>query len=405
MTFIEAANEILKLNGNKPMSSNEIWDGILSLNLMKNNAKTPKASLNVLMLSSSNNSNIKRKSKKINYTIVSKNPTKFKRIDDEVIDVDFDITSDEILQNINLLKRATTEIDGYISDVNALCLGLNNVDRNYLHKYYSSDKTGVVIDIRKDVAKEILLGTVDINKIDKIILNHKEINGHKLKSWLNPYKILHPLVNYKYKDLDIFIERFVKFLCSKIGDVKYTISNFDGSQHQGSSKYWIAIYNSTHKSQSDALQIFMEFSGGDMRYGVYNYLEGKHMDRNVFNGDVDKLYDFIDSASELILNNTKTSLESLIENVKKIIEDNGNIPMTISDILSKMDNNMSVFDLKHIMDGSDVFEQVDSGWRISGQIPGTNKLKSYLVDQGFITYDMLFSILNKNGIKLEKLEL
>ena len=77
MTYIEAAVKVLRENDNKPMSSNEIWDQIDKYGLVKTHGKTPAASLSTVLLSSSDNSNVKDKFKKTLLTIVEKSPIKF----------------------------------------------------------------------------------------------------------------------------------------------------------------------------------------------------------------------------------------------------------------------------------------------------------------------------------------
>jgi hypothetical protein len=406
MTFVEAAFQVLKENNNTPMSAKEIWDIIEKNQIYKTDGKTPCNTLNVLMLSSSNNSSLKNKSKKCFYTIVSKNPIKFKLLENfehEVIEEDFDLSDEEILSNLKDLSSASLEVGKCLNDVDYLSQQLNAVDRNYLHKYYISDKCGVVIDIRKDVAKEILLSFVNSEKINEIITKHKSINQRELKSWSNPYKILHPLINYKYKNLDTFIENFTKFICSRIGDVKYTISGFNGSQHQGSEHYWVAIYNNQQKNQSEGLQLFLSFKNGIFYYGIFNYIEQLHITEFEFDGDLNKFYDFIDSNSELIRNDTKKASLNLIIKVKDFLESTDNLGKTISEIILNLKSNISENNLRNLLIESDEFDLVGDKWKIKNQIPGTGKLKKYLTEQGFVTIDMLIELLNRNGIKLENL--
>jgi hypothetical protein len=401
MTFIEATIKVLRQNNNNPMTSAELWNKISELGLCVSDGKTPWLSLNSILLGASTNSNLKKQSKKKLFTIVSKNPIKFILKDDDVIEEDFDLSEEDIIKNIDSIKLATEEISKCINDIDYLSELLNNADRNYLHKYYNSDKSGVVIDIRKDVAKEILLSFIDSDKIFEIINNHKSINQRQLKAWSNPYKILHPLINYKYRNLDNFAEKFTKFITSKIGDVKYTISNFNGSQHQGSDECWIAIYNSFHHNQSDALQIFFSFKEGKFYYGIYNYLENKHIIQNEFT-DLNKFYDFIDINSELILNDVEKSSDFLIRKVRNYLESSDNIAKKTSEIISGIDSNISESTLKSILMDVEDFELNDDKWKIKNQIPGTGKLKKYLTEQGFITIDILVKILEENGINLEK---
>jgi hypothetical protein len=187
-----------------------------------------------------------------------------------------------------------------------------------------------------------------------------------------------------------------------MGDVKYTISNFNGSQHQGSDEYWIAIYNSCHHSQSDALQLFFSFKQGNFYYGIYNYLENKHLIQNEFI-DLNKFYDFVDINSELILNDVEKSSDVLIKKVRNYLESSDNIGKKTSEIISGIDSNISESTLKSILVDVEDFELDDDKWKIKNQIPGTGKLKKYLTEQGFITVDILAKILEQKGIKLENL--
>jgi hypothetical protein len=399
MTYIEAAIEILRQNNNNPMSSRDIWEQISNQNLVKTDGKTPKATLNAIMIEKSSNSNFKSKAKKPYFMIVSKNPMKFIILENEVINVDFDLSDEEIIDNFDKIKLATSDIKSCIDDINHLCDALNDIDRNYLYKYYNSDKTGVVIDLRKEVAKELLPGKITPNKLESVIRNHKSANAQSLKSWANPYKILHPFINYKYQPLDIFIEKFIKFIISKIGDVNYTISNFNGSQHQGSDHYWIAIFNKNHKSQSEGLQLFFSFKDGIFTCGIYNYLEDKHVSKFVFDGDLNRLYDFINVNAEIILNDLESLSVNLLKRVNEYIEKNQNQFVTLQDIITTIEINISESALRKILEESDNFESQDDKWRIKDQIPGTSKVKQYFIEQGFITIDMLNEVLKKHGIE------
>jgi len=81
MTFVEAAQLILKQNDNEPMSSHEIWDKIEEQDLVDTKGSTPWMTLNAQMLSYSDNTNISRKKKNKIFTIVAENPAMFILID------------------------------------------------------------------------------------------------------------------------------------------------------------------------------------------------------------------------------------------------------------------------------------------------------------------------------------
>ena len=55
MTFIEAAKKVLSDNGNKPLTSREIWDSIEKDGLVKTSGKTPHLSMNSILCGYSSN--------------------------------------------------------------------------------------------------------------------------------------------------------------------------------------------------------------------------------------------------------------------------------------------------------------------------------------------------------------
>ena len=90
MTFIEAAKTVLENNGNKPMSSREIWEQIKLNNLVDTKGKTPHLSMNSILCGNSKNleeitpdrkSRNKGEIKNSIFKIVSQNPYRF-AIDD-----------------------------------------------------------------------------------------------------------------------------------------------------------------------------------------------------------------------------------------------------------------------------------------------------------------------------------
>jgi hypothetical protein len=321
---------------------------------------------------------------------------------EELLDVvyEFVLTDDSIINNINDLCSKTLEIQKYINNVDYLCDKLNSLDKSFIRNYYNSKNNGVVIDIRKEVAKEILLTDITKDKLESIIESHKSKNKQKLNSWVNPYKILHPFITNTYKDLDIFINNFIKLLINRIGDVKFNISNFNGSQNQGSEKYYFSIFNKSHRNQSEGLQIFLDFKEGNLYYGIYRHIDESYVyEPKVFNGDVNEIYSFIDQYKETILNDNKNAKDSIILDIKNIFQNNGNSLMTckeVSFILKKIKEN-NISDLLN----SDLFDKIttdETRYRLSNYLP--TKLVDSIKSYDFVTIEMLVEILNKNNINI-----
>jgi hypothetical protein len=93
MTFIEAAQLILKENDNQPMSAREIWDQIEEQELVQTSGSTPWATLNASMLTYADNSRSRTQRKIKLFHIVSDNPVMFILINPEQ-EVQSDIEDD-----------------------------------------------------------------------------------------------------------------------------------------------------------------------------------------------------------------------------------------------------------------------------------------------------------------------
>lgn len=170
---------------------------------------------------------------------------------------------EENKKNISDLCNASLEISKCINDNEFLIEKLNNIDINYLYGYRSLDKSGPIIELRKEVAKLILLSELNtedilLNTIEKYKLKYKK----ELNSWKNPYRFLHPFINMEYDRFNNFIKDII--VDNIITDnLNYKICNFNGSQNQGSDEYWVAFYEND-KNES---QIFISFKNGKVKYG------------------------------------------------------------------------------------------------------------------------------------------
>jgi hypothetical protein len=326
------------------------------------------------------------------------------------------------MNKIKELCDATIDIKKCLDDDVYLCDRLNSIDKNLIRDYYRSDKSGVVIDIRKEVCKVLLLDDINVDKLHDIITKHKDSEPQKLKSWANPYKILHPLINITYSYLDEFINQFIVKILNKIGEVKFTVSNFNGSQHQGSENYWIAFYNKEHRSQSDGLQLFLDFKSGYFTYGIYN-----HKDRSYLNGPfefttIDNLYKFIDDYKNIIIDEVIDPGMTFIDAAKFILEEFGNKPMSNKEIWDEIDKrnlvrtggktpwaSLNTIILNDCVDSPvkgnksrDIFKIMDKSpakFILNNYMP--KNIKETMIQNGFITIDILKDIFEKNGLKFE----
>jgi len=209
---------------------------------------------------------------------------------EEKINIDF----------IDNIKDYSREVSRMHNDIDYLCEILNSLDIKKLKEYYTQDKSGPVIDLRKEVIKEIMLGSISAQKLGEIIDRYKEEKGTQMNSWKNPYKILHTIINHRYYHIDSEIENFIDEIKSKIGfEVDSHFVNFDGSNNMGSDSYWLCFYPiGGDKSKS---QIFLEIKNGEIRYGVYSHQESRY-DVGPFEwANMEDFLNFIDENKDILI--------------------------------------------------------------------------------------------------------
>lgn len=341
---------------------------------------------------------------------------------------------------------ASSVVKNCLTDTQYLCDVLNTLDKNYLNKVYRSDKTGPVNNIRKEVAKSLLLDDLSAPELEEIISRHKSNNPEKLKSWTNPYKILHPLVNNSYREFDPIIKEFAEHLRQRIGDVNFKICNFDGAQNHGSEHYWIAYYSKYRESQSEGVQIYFGFRDGKLSYAVYEHATKTHLVDLVDFTTLDAMYEFFDTHKNYILEDglPQTTVDTVevptdmpkmtfIKAAEWILEKNDNKPMTSSEIwaeidklgLVETDGKTPAATLGTTMMTNSINWESISNQKCSTRSPKSienspfkivspanpykyvlvnympKNVKESLIKNGFITIDMLKTIFEKNGLKFE----
>lgn len=182
--------------------------------------------------------------------------------------------------------------------------------------------------------------------------------------------MLNTLINYRYNKIDEDLKNFLDIICKKIGNVKQKISNFNGPQNQGSDTYWMCIYNSLHNSQSDGLQLFIEIKNGIISYGVYRFFDKTYLVGPFqFDGDLKKLYSFIENNSDYIVNDTKKSIDYFKEEISEIFKNNNNISMTVEEISKKLKYSPGNAELIRLLSNDVEFESIDDRWKLSSYIP------------------------------------
>jgi 5-methylcytosine-specific restriction protein B len=314
MSFLDAAEIILK-EFDKPMTGPEIWSEIVNRNLVSWTGKSPETSslpqmmtrnpnrferlpgsparyqINKSVSINSKEDDIKRlydeklndwkqKQSKLNKNTTPGQETR-KRLWNEAcseLGIDKSNKIDEYQIDLNQysklfeqIKTASTEVFKCINDTNFLTQKLNEVDKEFFREYLEFRRVGPVNDLRAEVAERLIKNDLTTEELVEIINRHRSEKPQQFRSWTNPYKILHPFINQKYKDFDREMQNLANEISEEFDGLRFKFNNFNGSQQQGSDKWWIAFYNKTLANQSVSLQLFINFVNGVSEYGIYRY--------------------------------------------------------------------------------------------------------------------------------------
>jgi 5-methylcytosine-specific restriction protein B len=207
------------------------------------------------------------------------------------------MTEQQIKKGVKEVCDISTEIATLYADKNALVAKLNSVPPDELQNafdYYAS-RSGVIIDLRKDVLKFLKEGKkLDLSTLEGFIDKHKKGKEHQYHAYKNYFTIFFPIITfYGHNPLRKFIDDFISEIIKRLdlnGKVKQIYFDFQGPRQLGSDRLWVAIFNNNHVNQSTALQIFVEFHHGTIKYGIY-----RHSDKSYLKGPIEvspENYDF-----------------------------------------------------------------------------------------------------------------
>ncbi len=201
------------------------------------------------------------------------------------------MNNQEINAGIKEVCKTSLEVASFYNDNNALIQKLNSVPHDELEKasnYYAT-RTGVIVDLRKDVLNYLKEGKIlDEEVLNGFVVKHRTGNENRYRSYKNNYTIFFPFITfYGHNYIRDFIESFITEIINRLnldGLVKHTYFDFQGARQQGSDRLWLAIYNKKQETQSTGLQLFLDFHKGKVKYGVY-----QHSDQSYIKGPIETL--------------------------------------------------------------------------------------------------------------------
>ena len=122
MTFVEAAKQVLRENGNVPMTAREIWSVVSEREMHDSAGKTPIASMNAVLLRNSSNSNTNIHNSDT-FRQVGERPTKFQlnryvpRMVKESLLEDGFVDREVLERRISDLEKRNSDLEKMLSNI------------------------------------------------------------------------------------------------------------------------------------------------------------------------------------------------------------------------------------------------------------------------------------------------
>ena len=188
------------------------------------------------------------------------------------------MNQEEINKGIQLLCDTSAKVKSFYADDQNIVDALNTADQSDLQKCmdYYKGRSGVVVDIRKDIINKLLSNEqFTVESLHELINDYKQGKENQFRSYKETFSIVFPAITfYGHNPQRDFVNAFTQKLIDDLdieSEVKEVSFDFQGVRQQGSERYWVAIYNKQQENQSIGVQFFFEFFEGKIGYGVYKH--------------------------------------------------------------------------------------------------------------------------------------
>lgn len=241
------------------------------------------------------------------------------------------MTNEEIQKGINLLCDTSAEVKGFYQNDQNIVDALNNVNKDELQKLdeYYRKRSGVVVDIRKEIINNLLSNiSLTVSNLHQIIDTHKAGKEGGFRSYKETFSIIFPVITSYGHNLEReFVKSFTKKLIDDLrinNEVKLVSFDFQGPRQQGSDRYWVAIYNKHQENQSIGIQFFFEFYEGKISYGVYTHENQSFLKPRVAvtpeEFKYDEMLSYFEESKQILLDDIPEydNLESILINQNKL---------------------------------------------------------------------------------------
>ena len=205
-----------------------------------------------------------------------------------------------VKEKISHLLELSQQFQQLMEDDNKVIETLNALTREQLELIKEGLSNNVVdkpINETRSLVVDYLLenGPISREKIEEIKSNINERNVRNIfQSFKQYFRLFLPIL---YRDkVKVRVKDELQEIANKIinsiglNDLSdYRLVDFDGSTNLGATNSWIAIYNNKQPNQKTSLQLFINFHGKTISYGLRRNLDKvKSRDRNIENITIDK---------------------------------------------------------------------------------------------------------------------
>ena len=239
----------------------------------------------------------------------------------------------EINTGIELVCNTSRDIRRYYEDHESLVVALNEVPIEELDKCmeYYTGKSGVIVDLRKEVIEYLRKGDkLNVKILENYLNKHRDGKENQFRSYKQWFSIFYPPITFfGHNNIRKFVEKLIeKFIVdlNLENKVKSITFDFQGARQQGSDRLWMAIYNKDQESHSSGIQFFIEFFDGKIGYGVYRHSDKSYLKEKVIleksEFSYDHLLDYFKSETKQLLDNSpKKVSDTAIDKVQSGISE------------------------------------------------------------------------------------
>lgn len=216
----------------------------------------------------------------------------YKLFEKMILNPVFERTIDELKQK---RKEELKKLDMIISDISTIQIEFDRLFKNDLQIfdvinnlsqiekrkiYYQYNNIGnienkPVVFLRKKIIEYLVENDTPLTKekveeFKSVIASNFDKNV--FQAWNSYFRILYVFYYNQYKEQVVDeIKKLIERLVDDLNIKDYTKTNlvhFDGAQNQGLNRIWFAIYNSSHKNQRTAKQLFFSIYNNQFEFGL-----------------------------------------------------------------------------------------------------------------------------------------